>query len=169
MSAATLTSPKNIPTAGKKKRRKKKRDPTKPKRPLSAYIFYANEKRPEFRSTYPDESLMSISKRIAETWATVTDRSVYESKAAEAKKIYHAAMEEWRAKQPPKIKRPRTAYALFMQDIRSTLAAEFPDKGPRDLMVVVASRWKASDEATKNKYKQLADQDKERYARESSI
>lgn len=47
-------------------------------------------------------------------------------------------------------------YAYFVKDKRASIAEQFPDKTPRELMSDVAEAWKASPEATKQKYVQMA-------------
>ena len=91
-------------TIPKKTRRKRRnRDPTKPKRPLSAYMFYANEQRSTFREQFPTEKLMEISKRIAAAWHALDDasRDKYTSKAAVAKVLPagHGSLEGAAARQ----------------------------------------------------------------------
>lgn len=153
----------------KTRRTKKSRDPTKPKRPQTAYMCFANAKRAEFRAKFPEESLMQVSKRIASAWHDLADKSDYEAQARTFKEAYVKAMDEWRAKQPPKIKKPRSAFALFVQQVRPALAAKFPDKKPTDLMREAGAAWRAADAATKEKFTGLALRDKERYARESVV
>lgn len=169
MSAASLSASK--PSSSKRQRRKRrKRDPTRPKKPQSAFLLFAADKRDSIRTKYPDASLPERSKKLGELWKTLSasDKEPYESRAAVLKESYTKAIAEWTAQQPPKIKRARSAYAFFMKDVRASLAAKFPDKNPRQLMSDVAAAWQNAEESTKNKYKQLAEEDKQRYKRETS-
>lgn len=152
-----------------RKSKKKTRDPTKPKRPLSPYMLFANEQRAVFRSKFPNESLMEVSKRIAAAWRALEDRASYEADAATLKEAYQKAMEAWRAKQPPKIKRPRSAYALYVQAKRPEFAAKFPDKSSTELMKEMGLAWRGASEDEKNSFREKAAADKQRFARESGI
>ena len=166
MSAATITHPK---TSSKKSRRKRrKRDPTQPKRPQSAYFFFAHEMRTTLKKQFPADSLMERSKRMGQAWHALSEdaKTPFHTKAAAAKDVYTRQMTEWRAKQPPKIKKPSTAYNFFMKDRRAEILAANPSLTQSQAMVEVGKAWKAVDENMKSKYLQLAAADKERYKRE---
>ena len=49
------------------------KDPKTPKRALSAYFFFCNEKRAEVKKENPDFKLGQISKKLAEMWGELTD------------------------------------------------------------------------------------------------
>lgn len=169
MSAATISQPLTTSKSSKKSRRKRrKRDPTQPKRPQSAYFFFAQEMRSTLKEKFPTDSLMEISKRMGEAWHALSDdaKRPFQTKAAAAKEIYTRQMTEWRAKQPPKVKKPSTAYNFFMKDRRAEILAADPSLTQSQAMVEVGRAWKSADDSTKSKYVQLAAADKERYKRE---
>lgn len=66
----------------------------------------------------------------------------------------------------PVVKRPMTAYFYFCRDHRK----EFDGKGVSVTQVSkeLGARWKAADEATKAKYQEMANVDKQRYTNEKS-
>ena len=111
---------------------------------------------------------MQISKRLGEAWHALDDASKapFYEKASAAKEQYDAAMKEWRAKQPPKIKKPSTAYNFFMKEQRATILASNPSLTQSQAMAEVGKAWKAADEATKAKFKEMALADKHRYKRQ---
>lgn len=161
----------NASSISKKARRKRRnRDPTKPKRPLSAYMLYANEQRSTFRDQFPTEKLMEISKRIAVAWHALDDasRAKYTSQAAVAKKSYLQAMEVWKAQQPVKVKKPSTAYNFFMKETRLSIIAEHPSLTQCEIMTKVGLAWRNADDATKARFINLANEDKKRYKRETA-
>jgi len=163
MSAATIiTRPK------KNRRKRRKRDPTQPKRPQSAYFFFAQEMRATLKEQYPNESLMEISKRLGQAWHALEDnaKTPFQTKADAAKAIYTREMTAWRAKQPPKIKKPATAYNFFMKEHRAEILSANPELTQSQAMVEVGKAWKAADDATKAKYTTMALEDKKRYKRE---
>jgi hypothetical protein len=163
-SSSTVVLPNVKVQNGKVKRKKKKRDPNRPKRAMTPFLFFACEQRKILREngrkmTFPDQS-----RYIAEIWKSVTDKSAYVKQSETDRSRYYREMEAY---EPPyKIKRPRSSYAYFMKDVRASVAAQFPDKTPRELMSDVAAAWKSSPEATKQKYVQLAKEDKVRYENE---
>lgn len=59
---------------GKKKRAKK--DPNAPKKPLSGYMIFLQEKRSEIKSKYPGSSVAEVAKKGGEMWNAQKDRTV---------------------------------------------------------------------------------------------
>ena len=171
MSAASISVPTSSPTLSKRrKRRKRKKDPSRPKKPQSAFLLFAADTRASIRTNYPQDSLPERSKRLGELWRglSASDKRPYEERADQLKVAYTKELTEWKSKQPPKVKRARSAYAFFMRDVRSALAAKSPDKNPRELMSDVALAWKQADATTIAKYKQMAEEDKQRFQRENN-
>ena len=64
-------------------RKKKTRDPNKPKRGLSAYMFFANEQRDTVREEDPGINSGQVGKILGEKWKALGDkqRQLYEAKA----------------------------------------------------------------------------------------
>lgn len=50
----------------------KLKDPNAPKKPFSAYLFFASERRPEINKE-PNLPFGDVTKMIAEEWKTMTD------------------------------------------------------------------------------------------------
>lgn len=93
----------------KKKKRKKKadKDPNKPKRSMSSFMFFANEKRKEVKDKEPLLKMTEIGKKLAEMWKelSASEKKVlnftadciyrfqkYEDMAKQDKERYTAAM-----------------------------------------------------------------------------
>jgi hypothetical protein len=57
----------------KSKKGKKKKDPNKPKRAMSSFMFFANAKRPEVRSAHPDLKITEVGKKLGEMWKQLED------------------------------------------------------------------------------------------------
>jgi high mobility group protein B1 len=51
---------------------KKEKDPNAPKRPLSAYLYYASERRPNLKKEDPTLSFIDATKQIALEWKIMT-------------------------------------------------------------------------------------------------
>jgi len=79
------------------KRLRTPKDPTQPKHPCSAFIFYLRDVRPKFVSKNPKKSLGDISKMISAAWKELTaeEKAKYEQKSNEDKKRYVLEMEMW--------------------------------------------------------------------------
>jgi len=78
---------------------KKKKDPNAPKRGLSAYMFFANEKRDTVREENPGIAFGQVGKILGEKWKALsdTDRLPYEAKAKNDKERYEREKETYKA------------------------------------------------------------------------
>lgn len=82
----------------KKRKSKKNVDPDRPKRPLSAYFFWLNEHREQIKTDNPGISITDLTKKAADMWKEVEDKTKWDKMNEEAKENYAAAMEEWKKK-----------------------------------------------------------------------
>jgi len=146
------------------KSKKSRRDPARPKRAMTPFLYYACEQRKILKENGIKMTLPEQSKRIAESWKNVTDKSKYVEQSQVDRERY---AEEMRHYVPPvKIKRPRSSYAFFMKDMRGQIAAQCPEKNPRDLMTDIAQAWKNISDQDRQRYKKMAQDDRIRYANE---
>lgn len=145
---------------------KRRRDPARPKRAMTPFLFYACEQRTILKNNGDKMTLPEQSKYIAELWKSVTDKSKYIEQAKKDKARYDDEMSRYEP--PKKIKRPRSSYAFFMKETRATISKEHPDKNPRELMADIAKAWKSISDADKAKYTQMAAEDKKRYEQEKA-
>ncbi|KAL9096744.1 MAG: hypothetical protein Q9165_001232 [Trypethelium subeluteriae] len=76
---------------------KKKKDPSAPKRGLSAYMFFANENREKVRDENPGIKFGEVGKILGEKWKGLSEkqRAPYEAKAAADKKRYEEEKAAW--------------------------------------------------------------------------
>eukprot|EP00695_Tsukubamonas_globosa_P003436 TRINITY_DN631_c0_g1_i4.p2 TRINITY_DN631_c0_g1~~TRINITY_DN631_c0_g1_i4.p2 ORF type:complete len:140 (-),score=64.84 TRINITY_DN631_c0_g1_i4:231-590(-) len=91
--------PKKSTKGETKKRTKATKDPNAPKKPLSAYMFFCADKRPEVKEEQPDLKPPQVLKALGEKWREISeeDKKPYEKKAEEDKKRYAEALEEYEA------------------------------------------------------------------------
>tara|TARA_B110000285_G_scaffold60625_1_gene69607 strand:+ start:23367 stop:23873 length:507 start_codon:yes stop_codon:yes gene_type:complete len=149
-----------------RKSKKRKRDPARPKRAMTPFLYFACEKRKELKENGEKMTLPDQSRRIADMWKNVEDKSSYEASASVDRARYNQQMQSYVP--PTKIKRPRSSYAFFMQAVRGRIAETFPDKTPRELMSDIAVAWRQISEKEKNSYTEMANEDKKRYKDEKS-
>ena len=71
---------------GAKRRRLK--DPSMPKRSLSAFFFFCDHYRPKIRSAHPEWRVSEIAKELGRLWDECTDKGPYELKAQNDKLRY---------------------------------------------------------------------------------
>ncbi len=59
---------------GDKLKFKKQKDPNKPKRPLSAYLYFCKEKRDKIKTKHPEWKLGEISKELGQAWKNLSEK-----------------------------------------------------------------------------------------------
>jgi hypothetical protein len=76
------------------------KDPERPKKGKTSYMFFAEDKRPEIRKESPDASMGEISKKIGEKWQSLSDKEKqpYISLAHKDKERYEEEMESYKNK-----------------------------------------------------------------------
>jgi hypothetical protein len=67
------------------RKKRKKRDPNAPKRALTAFIFFSNEKRPQLKADFPNLSVIEIAKRLGTLWRETDDKTKWNDMAAQDK------------------------------------------------------------------------------------
>mmetsp|Transcript_41636 Transcript_41636/g.100278 ORF Transcript_41636/g.100278 Transcript_41636/m.100278 type:complete len:425 (-) Transcript_41636:84-1358(-) len=161
--------------------------PPAPKRPLSAYLHFCAEKRPEASATFT--SLGEVSKELARLWAETSeeDREPYNKLAATEKAAYEVEKQKWtvecqkilgdgttkstrtkggkiKGEKPTGPKRPLSAYMYFCKDKRPDVSKEFKSLG--DVSKELARLWSLASGNDKEPYEKMAAKDKERYEKE---
>ncbi len=73
------------------------------KRPMSAYMFYNNHRRPILTREYPELSLIEVSKLIGEEWGKLSEgqKQVFQKKAQENKLEYEIKVAQAKGKAAP--------------------------------------------------------------------
>ena len=89
-----------VPAAGEGGRKKRKKDPNAPKRPLSAFFLYCADERAAIKAVHPTHSVGEVAKELGEKWNKVTPevKAKYEAKAQLDKSRYEKAMAEYKNK-----------------------------------------------------------------------
>lgn len=170
-----------------KKKGKKKKDPNKPKRARSAYIFFSMDKRDEVKEDNPDINNREIMSELGKRWSKIkgtTEAKKYVKQAAKDKKRYNAEMEEYvpssdepvekkrkrKSSSGKKSKRAKTAYNYFIMDMRNEVKEGNPDMDSREIMSELGKLWgdiKGTSKA--KKYEKLSLEDKKRVQAEKEL
>jgi len=81
-------------------RKRKKKDPNAPKRPLSAFFLFCHDERPAVKSVYPNYSVGEVAKELGDRWNKVTPevKAKYEAKAQQEKGRYEKDMANYKNK-----------------------------------------------------------------------
>lgn len=88
------------PSASARKVRRKK-DPSAPKRPMSAFLMYAQNKRRQLQAENPDIPNADISRMLGEHWrcASPDEKKQFLEREAVERRVYRAMMEGWKCDQ----------------------------------------------------------------------
>ena len=99
---------------------RRKRDKTKPRRAMSAYLFFGRDHREQVKASFKEERppVTQVMTKLAEMWRAFPDskKKKYNVLAAKAKAEYDVAIVKWRKDQKalkamqqaqPKVKKPR--------------------------------------------------------------
>lgn len=176
--------------SGKKKTEK---DPNKPKRGMSAYIFFCGETRPKIKKENPNINTRDLTAELGVRWARLKENNPkdvkkYSEMAAADKERYDREMENYvpsdesdesdekkktgkKKKDSSKPKRGRSAYIFFCLEKRAVILQENPEITPKEIMSELSARWntlKTENEQEFQRFTELARQDKIRYQSEMS-
>lgn len=153
-------------------KKKKKKDPLAPKRPLTAYMHYNKDAREELRKKHPEMKVTELAGLVGAQWRALTaaQKVPYEKKAAADKEHYSKLFEKYRAEKEKHAapKRPRTAYLLFSMEERERILAKTPGTPVTDVAKEVGKKWKSLTPAQKKPFMEQAAVDKERYVKEKA-
>ncbi|KAI7864901.1 high mobility group box domain-containing protein [Spinellus fusiger] len=89
-SKQTKTTKRAVKPVDDGKKRRIKKDPSAPKRGLSAYMFFSQDQRQQVKDENPEATFGSIGKLLGEKWKKMsdTDKKPYIEKAEQDKKRY---------------------------------------------------------------------------------
>ena len=151
---------------GKPKKKKKAKDPNKPKRAMVAFMFFSIDQRPEVQKANPTLKIAEISKILGEKWRgmSAAQKAKYDAKAAADKKRYEKEMKAY--KPPYKPKRPMVAFMFFSIEQRPSVQEKNPSLGIADISKVLGAKWRGMSDAEKAPYEKKAQADKIRYEKE---
>ena len=163
----------------KAKKEKVKKDPTKPKRGKSGYIFFCSVTRDQIKLDNPDMGGKDIMTELGRLWSesseeekkpfleqAKSDKDRYESEmvdyhpsdddksVSKPEKIKPKAKKEKVKKEPAKPKKDMTGYVSFCYENRQTYEDENPEASFSQLSKILGDAWKACDD--KEDYKERA-------------
>jgi hypothetical protein len=129
--------------------------PKKPKRNKSAFILFSIEKRAEFKSDVNDHvNSNQMMVKLADSWKELPkeEKEKYNSKAKNDKLRYLRELDAFSKEHPHEsiqnrtkknhIKKPCSAYALFLKEMKKIIKRQDPDLKMADILKVVSEKWK---------------------------
>ena len=178
--------PRKINTESTKKKTVKK-DKNAPKKPLSGYVFFSIEERPNILKEDPNIGFGDISKKLSEKWKSLSENEKipYINKSNDDKERFKTEMEKYnisvsepneeenkndkkkrKKKNKDAPKKPLSAYLFFSMEERPKITEKDPNLKFVDITKMVAEKWKSLNEKDKAPYVTKANNDKERFKKD---
>ncbi|KAL6726184.1 hypothetical protein Aduo_008184 [Ancylostoma duodenale] len=81
-----------------RKRKRAKKDPNAPKRALSAFFFFSQDRRPEVQQMHPEWKVGQVAQELGRMWKNVSmdEKDMYERKALADKERYAEEMRDYK-------------------------------------------------------------------------
>jgi len=161
----------------KKKKGTKRKARKGPKKALTAYVFFCNEKRSDVKTNNPDATFGEIGKKLGQMWKEVTDseKKKYKKMQEEDKKRYEKEKSEMpegedggdeedrgkkkrktakSKKDPNEPKKAKSAYMFFGDDERKKIKESDPNMQFGDVNKLIGERWKELSDEDKKPYQE---------------
>lgn len=171
---------------------KSTRDPNAPKRNMSAYLLYQNCMREQFKAHNPGMTFGQLAKYTSYMYKCLSqeEKQRWEAHSAQDKARYEAEMTTYtpppgydatgsvvedrrlnkkymkKHKDPDQPKRARGSFVFFTFDMRPKVMEEYPGIKFVEMGVILGKRWRALTTEDKQKYEEMAQDDKLRFNKE---
>jgi hypothetical protein len=164
----------------KKTKNSRKSASKKPKRNISAFIFFSKKVREELKAEHPEYSSNTALQYIAERWKCISpaEKEKYRKDAQLDKLRYVAQLNNYyisndyhqiqKQNQKKKVKKPCSAYAIFVKRNRQLLKSENSSLNMNAVLKLLGQRWKILPAEEKEYYNFQAGQEKESYRKKMS-
>jgi len=145
----------------------------KPRRNKSAFLLFSSEKRALLKASSENLNSNQMMAKLAELWNNISpeERRRYDMEAIEEKKRYLQELELFKKGNPfagevhnktkkNHIKKPCSAYGIFVKEATVEIKKENPGLLMADVLKIVSQRWKNLSEDEKLQYQEKALQEK---------
>lgn len=163
-----------------KRRYHKNKDPKRPKRAMSSFMFFANANREIVKEQNPELNFFDIAKELGVRWKEMEpqDKRPYEDLAEQDKKRYNDEKANYvpdpAYDRPPldttqrKPKKARSAFLLFSNSERPSVKESHPDFSFSETAKELGRRWKSLSASQKKPWEKASKLDQKRYEEEMS-
>jgi hypothetical protein len=145
----------------------------KPRRNKSAFLLFSSEKRAMLKASGENLNSNQMMAKLAELWNNISceERRRYDMEAIQEKKRYLQEMEAFKKINPfaadmhnktrkNHIKKPCSAYGIFVKEATVDIKRENPGLLMADVLKIVSIRWKSLNEDEKLGYQEKANVEK---------
>ena len=124
------------------------KDPTAPKRPMSAFLAFSNKRRAGLKREHPDATNSDLSKMLSKTWKEAPEelKKKYMDEEAQLRATYKVEMAKWRKKvaEEKKMERQeREAIAMQAAEARQNEMANGGPTGSNPTAAAMANQYAA--------------------------
>jgi len=169
--------------------KRKKQNPKEPKKAMTAYMIFSQEKRADIKKEHPEVTFGETGKLLGESWKKLSeeDRQKYKLQAAKDKVRYQKEMADYKQEHPnssedekPKKKRkkvkkdpnapkkPCSAFFHFSKKMRATIKEQNPNASFGEIGKLIGAAWRELAADQKKTFEEAAEQDKHRYEKENA-
>eukprot|EP01090_Pellita_catalonica_P012629 TRINITY_DN2798_c0_g1_i1.p1 TRINITY_DN2798_c0_g1~~TRINITY_DN2798_c0_g1_i1.p1 ORF type:complete len:217 (+),score=51.08 TRINITY_DN2798_c0_g1_i1:136-786(+) len=168
--------------------RRKRVPSSKPKRSLTAYMFFCQATRPELKKTEPNLTFGEVGKKLGSMWKALSEeeKKPYVQKATKAKGDYVEAYKEYKVKHPNSSddekparkkrkkrkkkdpnapKKPCSAFFFFSKKQRPQIRKDNPEATFGEIGKLIGAAWRALSEDDREPFKIQAAEAKKLYAK----
>jgi len=148
---------------------------------MSGYAVFHLMCKEECKKRFPEEQVPGeLTKKCAERWRTMSDREkrwfnhLADIEKKRTMNETSPSTENKRQRKPKKQKDPNapkralSGFFWFSNEERGKVKAANPDFGVGDVAKELGKRWAECDEATKQRYEEMAEKDRQRYDKEKA-
>jgi hypothetical protein len=169
----------------KEKKSRKKKAVGEPKKGKSAYLFFCADERIKIKEEKHEMEAKDVLAELGARWKLFKDENPegvkeYEQMAADDKVRYEEEMKNYvpavvdvadnkktkKKKASDEPKKGKSAYIFFCADERPIVKEENPEMPAKEILAELGARWKKLSDKDKEKYNQLAAEDKLRFEEE---
>jgi len=168
------------PAKKKPARKKRKRQNLGPKKPLTAFMYFAKANRAKVKEANPEADFGTLGRLVGEAWRKLNDeqkipyqeqskadkeRYAHEIETVDPALLNKATRKKVKANfgQP---KRPLSSYMFFSRDHRAIVQKENPEAKFAQVGKILGAKWKSMSPEDKKPYIEMNAVDKIRYERE---
>ena len=147
--------------------RKRKIDDALPKAPLSAYLLFSKERRPQMAEKYSDLNNKQLLAKIGKKWRKLSaeKKKKYHDDYLENKKKYESALMQYFIENFPEEKAPKTAFEFWSSKMKKEIKEEHPDISDKKLKKKLRKRWERLEDEVKEEWEKKSKQEMDKYLR----
>ncbi|KJE91879.1 hypothetical protein CAOG_02944 [Capsaspora owczarzaki ATCC 30864] len=151
--------------------KKDEKDPNKPKKPTTAFMYFSNAMRERVKTQNPGLKMTDIASVLGKLWGQLpeADKDKYQTMANSDKERYAKAMDGYvapvstggksgkKSKDPNAPKRPPSAYICFANAVRPELRKTYPSDTMPAISTKIGELWRQLTDDNKEPYNKQAE------------